>query len=90
MTQTFSGDGRTVGAVMLLQALLTHVIAKHPDRDFILGSVKNFAEGMTADAMKAGSEGKPDLFVFLTEVADGIADTAATVTETVQALVAAG
>lgn len=89
MTQTFSGDGRTVGSVMILQALLVQILAQHPDKDAMLASIRNFAEGMDADAQAAGASGEPDEFMFLTDIADGMKATVRTIDETVAAVIAA-
>lgn len=87
MTQTLTGDGRTVGAVMLIQGLLAQMIARHPERDLILSEVQHLVNEMRSQASDPFSEGTSDQFVFLTEVAEGMADTLATITATAQALV---
>jgi len=86
MTQTLTGDGRTVGAVMLIQGLLAHMIARHPERDVILSEVQHLVNEMKSQASDPFSEGTSDQFVFLTEVAEGMADTLAAITATAQAL----
>ncbi|WP_143748323.1 hypothetical protein [Mesorhizobium carmichaelinearum] len=85
MAERYSGDGRTVGSVVLLQAMLAHVIARHPDKEAILARAKDLAERMNSDAEGAG--GNVDQFLFLTDVASGAADTVETISASVYAII---
>lgn len=84
MTQTYPDDGRSVGSIVLLQALLAHLIARHPDREPILARAKDLADSMNLDAV--GAAGDVDRFLYLTEVASGAADTAETISVSARAI----
>lgn len=68
-------DGRTIGSLMVLQALVAQLIARHPDRATIMVGMANFSTGIHEQAQESIASGDIDAFALMNDMAHGMDDT---------------
>lgn len=88
MHQTFpsEGNGQLVGSVMVLQALTAQLLATHPEKERIMGSVAGFAAGIDDGAAEAANEGNTATFMFLSDISAGMTGTISMIREYLDAI----
>ncbi|WP_136616581.1 MULTISPECIES: hypothetical protein [Mesorhizobium] len=79
-TQFISSDapGESTGSILVLQALVAQLIARHPDRDRIIKSVSVMSDGIKTSAP---SQTAADARKQINDLVKGMDDTAASIRE---------
>lgn len=74
-------DGRTVGSVMILQALIGEILRSHPSKEEIFQLGSELKSSLERQMSEAVAEGNSDKFIFLSAAVGGLEDTMSIVME---------
>lgn len=77
-------DGRTIGTVAILQAIIAQMLREHPSRETILQSLSTLCDSMRSDANDTMTSGNVSKYLFLSEAASGAEDAFLGISEIVQ------
>ncbi len=72
--ETFPEDSRTIGTVMVLQAVIHQLLKEHPRRQAILQATMEMVQAMQKDVSAAIADGNYPKFSFLSGVMSGAED----------------